>query len=553
MNKLCGNCGTSFEVTAGDLAFYEKLDVPAPTHCYFCRMQRRLAHRNERHLYHRKCHLSGKQIISSSSPDQKYPVYDLDVWWSDKYDPITYGADYDPALPFFEQFLSLRNRVPRLALQQQLPMENSQYCNCASKNKNCYLVFSTNRCEDCYYGSWVNDSRDCVDNLNIEACELCYECVGCRNCYSCRYLRDCISCRDSLFLRDCINCHHCIGCTSLSNQSYCIFNKNVGQKQYAEFVAQLDLGSRSRIEELHLQIERALGVTLVKEYHGHANENSCGDYISHCRNCQCCFECDECEDLSYCMCVQGAKSSMDHSYWGVRSELIYECQACGYDLYHLRFCNLCWANCADLDYCDHCFSSKCCFGCVGLKKNEYCILNRQYNKTDFEELRAKIIADMKKRKEWGEFFPIALSPFSYNESLAAEHMPLSRAEVEKRGWHWQTADETKGNDYIGPRVAVPDNIAQVDNGIMKQILRCVQSGRPYKLVEPEFKFYKKMSIPVPVVCSDVRHNQRLQLRNPRILWTRQCDSCTREIRTTYASARPEKVLCEECYQEKVLA
>ena len=70
--KECKQCKTSFEVTDEDRSFYDKVSpiiagkkqsVPEPTLCPHCRQQRRLAWRNERVLYHRKCDMSGKQIV----------------------------------------------------------------------------------------------------------------------------------------------------------------------------------------------------------------------------------------------------------------------------------------------------------------------------------------------------------------------------------------------------------------------------------------------------------------------------------------------------------
>lgn len=553
MERNCKNCLDKFDISAADQEFYARVDVPEPTHCYLCRMQRRLSYRNERHLYHRKCSLSGKQIISGFSIDKPFPVYDIDVWWSDKWDPLAYGRDYDPNRPFFEQFFELRDAVPRLALQQQQPMHNSQYCNCASRNKNCYLVFSTNSCEDCYYGSWVNLSRDCLDNLNIEGCELCYECVGCRDCYNLRYSRDSISCVDSFFLRDCIGCRNCFGCTSLASQSYCLFNEPVGKAAYEKFLASIDCGSRSQIAKLREEIEGALGVATVKEYHGASNENCSGDYLRNSRNCSTCFEIDSCEDLRYCMCLNGAKSSMDHSYWGNGSELMYECQACGFEVFNLRFCNLCWSGCRDLTYCDHCFSTRSSFGCVSLKRAEYCILNKQYSREQFERLQARIISDMKQRGEWGEFFPAAKSTFAYNESLAQEQLPMSRTEVEQKGWSWYSDEEEKRKGYIGPVVELPDSIDGATDDLCEKILRCSQTGRPYKIIEPELKFYRRNRIPLPVISPNARHAARLELRNPRILWDRKCHSCKQPIQTSFAPARPEKVYCEACYHAKILS
>ena len=40
-------------------------------------------------------------------------------------------------------------------------------------------------------------------------------------------------------------------------------------------------------------------------------------------------------------------------------------------------------------------------------------------------------------REWGEFFPSSMSPFSYNETIAQEHFPLAREEALKRGYAWR--------------------------------------------------------------------------------------------------------------------
>jgi hypothetical protein len=44
---------------------------------------------------------------------------------------------------------------------------------------------------------------------------------------------------------------------------------------------------------------------------------------------------------------------------------------------------------------------------------------------------------------------------------------------------------------------------------------------------------------------------RMALRNPRKLFTRICDKCWKDIKTTYATDRSEIVYCEECYNKEV--
>ena len=78
MKKVCRITGQEFEITDQDLAFYEKFGVPIPTLCPDERCRRRLAWRNERNLYKRKCNATGEEIISIYSQDKPFPVYSQD-------------------------------------------------------------------------------------------------------------------------------------------------------------------------------------------------------------------------------------------------------------------------------------------------------------------------------------------------------------------------------------------------------------------------------------------------------------------------------------------
>ncbi|TSC80473.1 MAG: Uncharacterized protein G01um101425_127 [Candidatus Peregrinibacteria bacterium Gr01-1014_25] len=547
MQKTCVQCAAGFAVTPEDLAFYDDMHVPAPTHCYLCRMQRRLSYRNERFLYHRKCNLTSKQIVSSFSIDKPFPVYDIDAWWSDDWDPLSYGREFDFNKPFFEQFFALRDVVPRLALQQQKPMVNSDYCNCASMNKNCYLVFSTNHCEDCYYGSWVNQSKDCLDNTNIDACELCYDCVGCRHCYNVRYSQECTNCSDSFFLRNCIGCSDCFFCFNQVQKQYMVFNEQKTEGEYKAFLQSVDTGSFIQMEKSRQTFDDFSRKIIVKEFTGTNAENCVGDYLQDSKNAFTCFECDRSEDIRYCMCVYDAKDSVDFSYWGGNTEKMYECQACGYDLFQLRFCNLCWTNCSDLTYCDQCFSTKNCFGCVSLKKQTYCILNKQCIKEEYEKLVPRIIEHMKRTGEWGEFFPVDKSIYAYNESLAQEQIPLTKKETLAKGWQWHDEEEEQTKKYMGPAIELPDSIRDASDDVTAKILTSAASGKPYKIIPQEWEFYQRLNIPLPRISPDERHELRLKKRHKRVLYERTCGKCQKGIRTTFAPNAPEIVYCEECY------
>ncbi len=83
------------------------------------------------------------------------------------------------------------------------------------------------------------------------------------------------------------------------------------------------------------------------------------------------------------------------------------------------------------------FSSRNCFGCVGLKRHQYCILNKQYSKSEYETIKGKLIEKMKADGEWGEFMPVKYSESCYNETIAQLWYPKTKQEVLDLGWRWQ--------------------------------------------------------------------------------------------------------------------
>ena len=90
--------------------------IPLPTLCPECRKQRRLAFRNERKLYKRKCDATGKDAISVYSPEAPYTVYHQDYWWSDAWDALSYGREYETSTSAMGQFGALLQVVPKMAL-----------------------------------------------------------------------------------------------------------------------------------------------------------------------------------------------------------------------------------------------------------------------------------------------------------------------------------------------------------------------------------------------------------------------------------------------------
>jgi len=557
--KQCQNCKKDFTIEPDDFAFYEKMKVPPPTFCPSCRFQRRLSWRNEWKLF-RKKDIHGKEIFSIFHEDSPMKIMDVAEWYSDSWDPTQYGREYDFSRPFFEQFKELLNQVPAMSRSLTRPV-NSDYCANASQPKDCYLTFALSYVENSAYSIWGAKSKDIFDCHIYNESELCYDCVNITKCYKTLYSVDCEGCNDVMLSKNLVGCNNCIGCVNLKNKSYYIFNEQYTKEDYLNKVKELNLNSRKILEELRKKaIEHWLRFP-NKFIHGWHNSDVSGDYVFESKNAKNCWRIVGGENVKYCQSftLGPAKDSYDHSNFGDKTELIYDSLIVGDGAYDIAFSCQCYPSNANLRYCIFCQNSSHLFGCISLRNKQYCIFNKQHTKEEYEKLVPKIVEHMKSTGEYGEFFPMEMSPMAYNESFASEFFPLTKKEVEEKGLVWR---DLKAKKFSATKSAdeIPDDINDVDDSILKEVINCTHNGKcdhecagVFRITKQELQFYKKLGIPLPHICQNCRHYSRFVWRNPPRLWHRQCmkPGCTNEFETSYAPDRPEIVYCESCYNEEV--
>lgn len=567
MQKTCEQCSAAFEITPEETRLREKISslleagpVPERALCFPCMIVRKMVWRNERVLYQRRCDRTRRDIIAMYPPGTPFPVYERSEWWSDHWDPLEYGRDFDFSRPFFEQFAELQKKVPRPALVAS-NAENCDYCNFAIDSRNCYLSHCTYFSESllyCYFSLFCKDCTDCAYSFQ---CEQCLWCTDCRHSFGCSFCTLSHSCTDCFYTYDCRSCKKCFGCVCLRNKSYCMFNEQLTKEEYEQRLGEFDLQSPMHITAVEEQL-RQLRLQHPRRYSIQEQTQSCtGDYIFESKNCHECFQVYRGED---CLSQHDADQIKDvlHCYHAGWSEVLYDV----YSSSHLRnsaFTAQCWDG-NDMFYSGICHFSSHCFGCIGLRHKQYCILNRQCTKEEYLALLPQIVAHMRKdgspstslgvnreTGSWGEFFPITLSPFCYNETMAQEYFPFTKEEVLKRGWRWRDdlpftrGKETTSWDQI------PTRIDDVPDTIVDEVLACEATGKNYRIIPQELSFYRKRKLPLPRLHPDERHRRRMALRNPRKLFARTCAKCGKAIQTTYAPERPETVYCESCYLSTV--
>ena len=537
----CAKCGDVFAVRQEDLEFYKGFKVTPPTLCPVCRQQRRLAFRNERNLYKRICDLCGKPIITVYSPDKKLTVYCKDCWWSDKWDAEKHGMDFNFDKPFLEQFAELLRAVPKLDLTNVL-QENSDYTNYCYNGKDCYLLYMSDENEKCCYGAYVWRSEGCFDCLYVIDSKFCYECTDCVGDYECQFCQMCEYCTNCAMCYSCKNCQNCFGCVGLRHKQYHFFNEELSKEVYENRLREV---FKQGLNKVAAKVA-GLRADFPKRAVFQVNCEDCvGNYLKNSKGLYYCFDGRGAEYVKY------STNLADQVYhW-------YDIDGCG----RVEWCaegistglegtNHCfasdhlWNGNYSAYYSSYCLGCHDVFGCVGLKRKQFAILNKVYSEDEYLALRERIISHMEKDGTWGEFFPISISPFAYNETAAFEYYPLSEDEILANGWRWKDADM---REYLKQNYVLPSRIEEVDDDILQKILTCAACGKNYKIIPQELNYLRKRLLPVPAECPDCRHKKRNTLRMPRKLWKRSCDKCHSEMWSGYAPEDGGMVYCEPCW------
>ncbi len=553
ITQKCRFSGKEFIITDRDQEFYARLNVPLPTLCPAERHRRRLAYRNERTLYYRKCDVTGKIMMSIHHQGRPFPVYENDYWWSDNWDAKDYGRDFDFSRPFFEQFYELQNSVPHCNLNVVKPtLENSDYCNQTGYIKDCYLIFDSRFSEKCMYSKSLEKCYECLDCYKVFESELCYECDFCTNCYACTYLFNSQNCSDCHYSANLIGCKNCFGCTDLRNKEYYFLNQKCESKEAWEIKVRdiLHKLSRDKLLQYFLDFKEKQPAKYMVELN---TENCTGDFLIGCKDCVECYDSEDLEKCSFCFDI---KRTPDHSpsfmnydishFGGTLTECYEGCSIGNHGTNRCLFTESVWSS-SDVYYSRLC-NTNCnnLFGCVCLRNAKYCIFNKQYSKEEYEKLVPRIIEHMKRTPypeapqggvEWGEFFPIKYSPFGYNETLAQEQFPITKEDALTHNWKWKDEEIEEASKKEG-----------------EDIRTCKETGKPFRITKQELEFYKKMNLPLPEKCFEARHMDRVRRRNPRQLHERNCDKCGVEITTTYSpdrrlggTGKPQAIYCRKCY------
>lgn len=292
--------------------------------------------------------------------------------------------------PFFQELQKIINSQPKYPLVIA-NCEGCEYCNEVYDSKNLIYCFDTYRSTNSFYtfdSVVVDNCGDC--DYAVES-QSCYESVDFITCFNCIYLEYCGNLQDSSYCTNCSNGHDLFGCVNLRNKSFCIFNRQFSEEEYHEKVKEFKKLPSEKILKVVEELKDRYPVTQT-----HADQNENSDYGNHMHNnkdCYACFDASYDESCGYLYDSFHCKMSYDLTYTSLETQLTYQAVDsvtlfnCSY-MMHTK-------NCQDSAYIFNCSGLKNCLGCVGLQNKEYCILNRQLTKEEYEKIAPKILNQLK--------------------------------------------------------------------------------------------------------------------------------------------------------------
>ncbi|PIZ70627.1 hypothetical protein COY07_06295 [Candidatus Peregrinibacteria bacterium CG_4_10_14_0_2_um_filter_43_11] len=294
---------------------------------------------------------------------------------------------------FIQEFHKLLLEKPRYNLKHVNSDENCDYADTIINSKDCYYSFGTFHSESLMYSRYSRDCNHCSDLTFCFKCEWCYGLVGCNGCYNCdnsEYLDNCSVCSYSM---DLVGCRNCFGCVGLHQKEYHVFNEKLTKDAYEKQIAELDLNNPAHVDAVKAKVE-SLRQSVPQRYsHITSSENSTGDNLIQTQNAHLCYDSYDVEDCGYCVETNSLKNCYDMTVC-FKTEESYMCSQCPQN-YNLNFC-IHTDNSSDSEFLAYSANMRNCFGCVYMKDKQYCILNEQYSKEDYEkkivEIKRKLYA-----------------------------------------------------------------------------------------------------------------------------------------------------------------
>jgi len=586
----CKYCDEEFALYDLEKEILDKHQFKYPDICPTCRFRILYSYINDKHLYHRADTSTGKNIISILNPDFPWKVIDAKVYKNLMIDDeaLIYARGLSDDI--FWDFKKLFRDFPQSSRMTYPSLENSLYASHVWWAKNLYLSFCVfEKCEDIYYSYRIlGNCKTIFNSLDVSESSEIYTSRMVENSHGIYFSSNVSESNTLLFCYNMQGCSDCILSCNKINTKYSIWNKvykeeeykkkekeiqetiktpkwyKIIEKQYRDFL-------KKNLVEPSLNIQNSEAIAWDNIYYSSNNINSFKGIGNH-------------NTVNTVLTGNNRKDTMIQlinsiEWWQHCENVIGSCSF-GQGVYNLFFCNTVTQSkdcyyCFDIEDCEECMFS------IWLRHKKYCILNKQYKKDQYFELKEKMILYLKKRWEWGRFLWFDFSPFPYNDTSSYEFWKVKeviyadgRKETIDKNARWIVTVES--DDFISnatlnlwgrekinikwrtknKEVNVPngmekvkdlENIDIISEDILEMAIICEKTKRPYRIIGIELEFLKKKGLPIPHIHHEIRMEKLLWERPLWELYVRKCDACEKDMLSVLKRKVEYKIYCPECY------
>ncbi len=547
------HCQKEYEITTEDIEFLRMLRVPPPNFCPTCRRMRRLMHLNLMRLFSVTCHKEGhdENLISVFPKECPFPIWDsesfLDI-------PDYYlGKEYDTTKSPYENLFEMRKVFPIANfLNRDSSIVDSPYASGGRNLKNGYYVFGCFNSEDVWYTNHTHKVNEVMNSRVIKNSEYVYQSLFSEHLHKCSHIYFSKQCSESMFLYDCRNCINCFGCVNLRNKSYCIYNVQYTREEYLEFIQKHIPYTRDFIEQSKKKFSDLILQAPVNASRNIQTQNSVGILLENSDDLFDVVDSNNSQHVRYADGVISHKDSMDVFFSGGNSHHLYIATNVGSQSSNVKF-SISTKFSTDCEFVFNCKNLTNCFMCFGLQNKSFCILNTQYTEDEYYKKIDNIKTRMLQSGEYGDGVGMEFSAQAYNFSLAQVAFPLSKEEVINLGGYWANEPESNVGDMEIITVdELPQTIIEVDDSIVDKAIMCPVTGRPFKIINSELEFLKKMNLPLPTLHPAERMRRNFVLAPEGRMYTTQCKNCNVEIQSLYDPESGYKLYCTDCFKKEVL-
>lgn len=289
---------------------------------------------------------------------------------------------------FLREYGVLKKKFPKQP-QTNIGSENCDWCDLIFESSNCYYTFDGAMMEDCLYCYDAHKEVGDVDCTFCTTCEGCYDSLDMAFCNNCYFTQFADRSYNLWYCYSLIDCHDCFGCSNLNNKSYCIFNVQYTKEEYDKKLIELKRMPRGEVEKKLEELKKKFP-RLHSDYFNNENSEYC-DYAYFDSNLYYGFDSTDNEDGGYLTVSHYCKNVWDGTYafQSEQSAEVRDSSDC-YNCYDVHDCGRCY----DSFYLYRCLDCHNCFGCVELAHKQYCILNVQYTKEEYEQKLIELKNDL---------------------------------------------------------------------------------------------------------------------------------------------------------------